>query len=247
MAGIDKVTRILMMYSRLLEGGKIYKKTFCEDMGINRRTFDRDIEDVRLFLSEAYVGYDLIYDRQDESYHLENYHQQIPLSPMEVSFLMIMTKSEQILRKDEYTQLVSNIIRTGTWNKQEMLTKISLNDIDTYPQQGKKEALLKMQWDLQQCINERDVIRILLSDKNQKVVSPLALWILDGELYLIGYGAAKKTEAVLVREIEFFRMEQKKFSKEIAEQFKDMNWRKIIQAQKEERKKTKDGTTEKEN
>src|SRR5699024_8381904 len=99
MASIDKVTRILMMYSRLLEGGKIYKKTFCTDMEINRRTFDRDIEDIRLFLSEAYVGYDLVYDRKDESYYLNNYHRQIPLSPMEVSFLLIMIKSEQVLRK----------------------------------------------------------------------------------------------------------------------------------------------------
>ena len=44
MAGIDKVTRILMMYTKLLEGKKIYKKSFCADTGINRRTFDRDIE-----------------------------------------------------------------------------------------------------------------------------------------------------------------------------------------------------------
>lgn len=185
MASIDKVTRILMMYSRLLEGGKIYKKTFRADMEINRRTFDRDIEDIRLFLSEAYVGYDLVYDR-----------------------------------KDEYAQLITNVSRTGVWNKQEMFTKISLKDIETYSDQGKGEALLKMQWDLQQCINERDVIKLLLPDKEKKVVLPLALWIADGELYLIGYGMTKKLEAVPVREIESFRMEQKKFSREIAEQFK---------------------------
>lgn len=56
MAGIDKITRVLMMYSKLLEGGKIYKKSFCEEMGIDRRTFDRDIEDIRLFLSESFYG-----------------------------------------------------------------------------------------------------------------------------------------------------------------------------------------------
>ena len=101
-------------------------------------------------------------------------------------------------------------------------------------------------WDLQQCINERDVIKLLLPDKEKKVVLPLALWIADGELYLIGYGMTKKLEAVPVREIESFRMEQKKFSREIAEQFKNTDWKKIIQEQKE-RKKMEDGTTEKEN
>lgn len=83
-----------------------------------------------------------------------------------------------------------------------MFTKISLKDIETYSDQGKGEALLKMQWDLQQCINERDVIKLLLPDKEKKVVLPLALWIADGELYLIGYGMTNKLEAVPVREIE---------------------------------------------
>ena len=30
MAGIDKITRVLMMYSKLLEGGKIYKNLFVK-------------------------------------------------------------------------------------------------------------------------------------------------------------------------------------------------------------------------
>lgn len=47
MAGMDKTTRILLMYSKLSQGGRIYKKSFCVETGIDRRTFDRDIEDVR--------------------------------------------------------------------------------------------------------------------------------------------------------------------------------------------------------
>ena len=138
MAEMDKVTRILIMYSRLLEGKKIYKKSFCADMGINRRTFDRDIEDIRIFFSESYIGYDLIYDRKDESYYLDNYHQQIPLSPMEVSFFMILAKSARILRKDEYTQLVYNMIHTCVWNKRDEFREIFQKEVNEYPQDTKK-------------------------------------------------------------------------------------------------------------
>ena len=52
MAEKDKVTRILIMYTELLEGKKIYKKSFCTDTGINRRTFDRDIEDIRPLIND---------------------------------------------------------------------------------------------------------------------------------------------------------------------------------------------------
>lgn len=245
MADIDKVTRILMMYSRLLEGRKIYKKSFCADTGINRRTFDRDIEDIRLFFSESYIGYDLIYDRLDESYYLENYHQQSPLSPMEVSFLMVLIKSNQILRRDEYIQLVYNMIRACVWNKQEALAEIFGKEVNEYPQDIKKEALLKMQWDLQQCISERDIIRITLPEKWQKVISPLALWISKGELYLIGYGPEERLEVIPVRKIISFKMEQKKFSKELQEYFKYTDWQTAIKAKEKEW--MEDETSEKEN
>ena len=244
MAGIDKVTRILMMYSKLLEGKKIYKKSFCADTGINRRTFDRDIEDIRLFFSESYIGYDLIYDRLDECYYLENYHKQIPLSPMEVSFLMVLVKSSQILRKDEYMQLLYNMIHTCVWNKQEALARISRKEINEYPQDVKKEALLKMQWDLQQCISERDIIRVTLPEKCQKVILPLALWISKGELYLIGYQTEENLEVIPVRKIVSFKMEQKKFSKNLQERFKYTDWQTVIKAKEEER--MEDGTPEKE-
>ena len=233
MAGIDKVTRILMMYTKLLEGKKIYKRSFCADTGINRRTFDRDIEDIRLFFSESYIGYDLIYDRLDESYYLENYHQQISLSPMEVSFLMVLMKSNHILRRDEYTELVYNLIHTCVWNKQDILTEIYRKEINEYPKELKKEALLKMQWDLQQCISEYDIIRVMLPEKCQKVISPLTLWISERELYLIGYGAGK-IEVIPVRKIISFKMEGKKYSKDLQEQFQYTDWLELIQAKEKE-------------
>ena len=75
MAGTDKVTRILTMYARLIEGRKINKQSYCMDMNIDRRTFDRDIEDIRLFLSETFSNDELIYDWKNESYHLKYTYQ----------------------------------------------------------------------------------------------------------------------------------------------------------------------------
>lgn len=40
-------------------------------MKINRRTFDRDIEDIRAFFSEMYTGEEVVYDRNEDSYYMK--------------------------------------------------------------------------------------------------------------------------------------------------------------------------------
>lgn len=219
MAEMDKITRILMIYSKLLEGGKIYKRSFCADAGINRRTFDRDIEDIRIFFSEAYMGYELVYDRNDESYHLENYHQQIPLSPMEVSFLMELVRSVSVLRKDEYIQLVSNMIKAGAWNKQDILLRMATEQFKKYPKDEERIALLKIQWDLQQCIFDCDLIRLHLSKNKRLNIAPMGLRIYQGEIYLIGYDTQENLWTIPLARIESFKFLQRKYDKGLKDKF----------------------------
>ena len=67
---VDKVSRILLLYSKLIRGESVNKLSFCMETDSNSRAFDRDIEDVRLFLSESYNTQELIYDRIQKCYYL---------------------------------------------------------------------------------------------------------------------------------------------------------------------------------
>lgn len=49
MQSTDKVTRILMLYQQLLNGNIVKKATFALEHQITERTFERDIDDIRLF------------------------------------------------------------------------------------------------------------------------------------------------------------------------------------------------------
>lgn len=60
----DKATRVLMLYHQLLSGQTIDKVTYSLEHGVNERTFDRDIETVRLFLRDIYSGDQLLFDRE---------------------------------------------------------------------------------------------------------------------------------------------------------------------------------------
>lgn len=66
----DKVTRMLKLYYQLLVGKNLNKENFCEENGISERSFDRDIEDIRLFLSDEQAYCELEYDRKNNTYYL---------------------------------------------------------------------------------------------------------------------------------------------------------------------------------
>ncbi len=65
---MDKVTRVLLLYSKLAQGQKIRKDTFCSETDSTPRSFDRDIQDIRLYLSETFQVDELIYSRRDNAY-----------------------------------------------------------------------------------------------------------------------------------------------------------------------------------
>jgi len=69
---MDKVTRILFLYRSLMKGALVYKSSFCQNYGISNRSFDRDIQDIRLFLSESFSNMELVFDETRRGYYLKN-------------------------------------------------------------------------------------------------------------------------------------------------------------------------------
>lgn len=217
MERVDKITRVLMMYSKLIQGGKIYKSAFCMEMNIDRRTFDRDIEDIRLFLSETYQGDELLYDREDESYHFKLSQSCKRLSGMELTFLMEILKGSGSLRKDEYMELISNLSETGYRHHRELLKGIIERHKRFYEENDKK-AILKMQWDLQQCIAETEKIELHLLEGKPRKVCPVAIWIYEEEGYLFAY-ENEELRSYPFEKIEFFKVEGGKFDKRLIDRF----------------------------
>ena len=68
MQSTDKVTRILMLYQQLLQGNIVNKTAFTVENQITERTFERDIDDIRLFLSDSYATTELVYDKFIDGY-----------------------------------------------------------------------------------------------------------------------------------------------------------------------------------
>lgn len=115
--------------------------------------------------------------------------------------------------------------------------KVARNEIGLYPEDEEKEALLKMQWDLQQCIYDRDIIVLILRKRIRKRFSPVSLWISDGEIYLLGYGDEDTLQVIPINTIESFQMEQRKYSAELVKKFQRLDWQILEEKMTEEKQK----------
>lgn len=234
MAGMDKTTRILLMYAKLSQGGRIYKKNFCVETGIDRRTFDRDIEDIRIYLSESFDGNNLIYDWEDESYHLENYYKSQPLSALEVVYILELLNSCRALRKDEFAGLANSLLNSVEISRRSYVKKTLEKYILDYSTKN-QVALLKMNWDLQQCIAERDKIELLFYDERKKVVSPVGIQIYGDQMYLFAFDISETLLTVPIAELASFKMEYQKYNYELLQKFHSIQWEKLKKMIEKER------------
>lgn len=185
----DKNTRMLSLYYQLLTGKQISKQAFCLEHSITERTFDRDIEDVRLFLSDEQSYCELQYDRQRKAYYLTNVMGK-SLSG-EISFLMVdLLFSLKILLKDEMEGILLRLLEVTEIHKNNELYAYILQKADLQNAWGTK-SVLKMHQDLARAIKEQKLIEIdyEVSDETYawRKVKPVYLKVENGFIYLIAY------------------------------------------------------------
>ena len=139
---MDKITRLLLLYSKLTHGEKINKLNFCMETNSFPRSFDRDIEDIRMYLSEMFYNEELIYNRYENVYYIEGL-QRKALETMEYLFVERVLIDTGILRMDEMDGLLSNLSMT-TESRSKMIFRKN-ECIMEYNEPLHNKALLKMQ------------------------------------------------------------------------------------------------------
>lgn len=183
---MDKVTRMLILYSELAKGEKINKTVFCFQYDCSYRTFERDVEDIRLFLSESFSTQELSYDKISNTYYIEG-AKRTGLEPLEYLFVERILKDTAVLRNDEMERLLSHLL-SNTENAQSLIRQNE--DVDYLsPSHGK--ALLKIHSDLLSAIFRKTCIRIKYikgnGDELYQDVVPCIIKFDSGYMYLIAY------------------------------------------------------------
>lgn len=190
-----KITRLLFLFSKLINGEKVNKTVFCFEHDCSPRTFDRDIQEIRLFLSESFSPFELKYNHSTNTYFMDGSKREL-LEPMEYLLIERILKDSKILRKDEFEILLDHLLHnTDKMNTLDVRKKELCNK---YQSPFHNKALLKMHGDLVKVIRSKQCINIHYfksngDDVRYKII-PCDIKFDLGYLYLIAYQVENNNE-----------------------------------------------------
>ena len=240
MTGTDMTTRILKLYEALSRGKEIFKLSFCAEYGVSERTFERDIEKIRLFLSEEYSGKEVEYNPQRACYRIPGINEGGSLSEIEIMIIVKILKGEGALEKNEFQGLMQNLQKVSEPGKKIEIKRLIKEESSQYEEQGEHDAFLKLFGDLHKCIIERNIIRLKMkgNQDNKTRFFPVAVEYMDSEFYLLGYKPDSETELTVLRlkDIDYFQVSNPKYKEEIADQYSYQEGKRLLENIQKRRK-----------
>ena len=182
--------RILHLFCRLLQRERLNRENVIEEYKINSRTFDRDISDIRNVLSELHECDELIYDRNDKCYYLSRGGHQ-DFTGMKVMALLKVMLGSRALCHEEMMGMVDIIRSLLPYEDRKELYHAIEDELKNYIEPMHKKPVLKLQWELNRCITNRQKIQIIYKKVNGKEITrdvlPVNVVFAEYYFYLVAF------------------------------------------------------------
>ena len=222
MSRTDKNTRILMLYDALLNGYSVDKQMFSMEHGIDERSFDRDIKDIRNFLDESHSFEKLMFDKESNTYQLSGSRPKY-LDRMEVTVISKILLESGLLRKDEMQGLLGTIMSAVTHKDTMIIKEYLSNDLNEY-RANTDVATLKFVEDLYVVLRSGLDIKITIADESGTNIlnaSPLEIVCEDGEFVLISANkfSISNIVKIKIKHIAKFEKLHSNFAKALKEKY----------------------------
>ncbi len=192
----DRIARVLSIYSKLLDGEIVNKAIEARKHGVNERTIQRDIDDIRNFFDEDVerAGYlnSIVYDRTEKGYRIEQINR-MKLSNDEILAVCKILLDSRAFTKREMTDMLDRLVSCCSPKEDSRLVKelISNEEFHYIELRHKSEFLGKM-WDIgiairNCCYIEMDYYRTKDKSTVNRKVKPVAIMFSEYYFYLTAF------------------------------------------------------------
>ena len=199
----DKIARILGIYTKLMNGGIVNKAEEARQYGVNERSIQRDIDDIREYFENetADIGFinSVIYDRSAKGYRLEQLYK-TRLSNSEILAVCKILLDSRAFTKKEMLLLLDKLVEccVPQTNQKAVMDLIS-NEEFHYVEPRHHTVFIDKLWTLGQAIRASQYIEIdYMRTKDKKIVrrklKPVAILFSEYYFYLTAFVDDKEVQ-----------------------------------------------------
>lgn len=192
----DKIGRVLQIYAKLSDGYVLNKAEEAQRYGVDERSIQRDIDDIRNFLDtdseRTGVVNSIIYDRQEKGYRLETLYK-IRLKNSEVLALCKILLDSRAFTKNEMVKMLDKLITCCVpKSNQKVVKDLIINEEFHYVEPRHKSEFLEKMWEIGQAVQETRYVEMdYLRTKDKTVVhrkvKPVAIMFSEYYFYLTAF------------------------------------------------------------
>jgi len=191
----NKVTRVLGIYTKLLGGGMINKAEEARNYGVNERSIQRDINDIRDYFDNGPnegPRNSILYDRIARGYRLER-ADRMRLSNGEILAICKILLDSRALMRSEMEEILGKLVDCCVPKSSEKLVKELIgNELYHYVELQHRTPLIDRLWSLGQAVRECRYIEIdYCRQKDKEVIhrrlKPVAIMFSEFYFYLTAF------------------------------------------------------------
>lgn len=233
-----KVNRVLTIYEKLIKGEVIYKKQLATIFGVNEKTIQRDIEDIRAYLSnrtETKCSIDVEYRRDKKGYSL-NKREDAILNREDVLAISKILLESRAFCKEEINHLITAMLGEIDFEQRKYVKELIGNELLNFVPLKHNDKLLSKIWDLSEFIRHKESIEISYVKTNgaevKRIINPVAIIFSEYYFYLIAYFndlAFDDPTVFRIDRIKKYESSGNKFYIPESERFEDGEFRNRIQ------------------
>ena len=178
---MNRAQRLLILYSRLTKKQYVNKEEIAHEFDVHPRTIQRDIEDIREYLSDSnehFYRQEIIYNHSENGYTISNHH--VLKNSLPLRMILIQLYSQSPVIHNEIYETLKLIINDSYSHDIQALSNL-LSEFKVI--ESNIEYQLVSQ--LQDAIREKDIINIILENDMIYNVIPIKIFYRHTEFHLI--------------------------------------------------------------
>ena len=200
---MEKTKRVLGIYERLMDGYAISIEDEAERYGVDKRSIHRDISEIRSYLdyeeSEDGVINEVVYDRQEKKYRLEQIYR-TKFSNIEILAVCKILLDSRAFVKEDMETLVKKLIDCCVPEKnRKLVSGLISNELFHYVEPRHHKRFIENLWKLGQAIQSSSYIEITYQKLKgrecvTRILRPAAIMFSEYYFYLTAFIDDKETK-----------------------------------------------------